>query len=64
MDTIFALGTGAGRAAIAVIRLSGARVADVLVELTGALPPPRLARLATLRDPATGEPLSKSTAVT
>lgn len=63
MDTIFALGTGAGRAAIAVIRLSGARVADVLVELTGALPPPRLARLVTLRDPATAEPLDQGLAL-
>jgi tRNA modification GTPase len=63
MDTIFALGTGAGRAAIAVIRLSGARVADVLVELTGALPSPRLASLVTLRDPATAEPLDQGLAL-
>lgn len=63
MDTIFALGTGAGRAAIAVIRLSGPAVANVLMELTGALPAARLAGLVTLRDPATGEALDQGLAL-
>ncbi|GLI91263.1 tRNA uridine-5-carboxymethylaminomethyl(34) synthesis GTPase MnmE [Methylocystis echinoides] len=59
MATIFASGTGAGRAAIAVIRISGPAVRDLLTGLAGALPSPRLARLATLRDPATGEALDQ-----
>lgn len=59
MATIFASGTGAGRAAIAVIRVSGPAVPDLLTGLAGALPSPRLARLATLRDPATGEALDQ-----
>lgn len=63
MASIFAPGTGPGRAAIAVIRLSGPAIPDLLVAMTGALPSPRLARLATLRDPATGEALDQGLAL-
>lgn len=59
MDTIFALGTGPGRAAIAVIRLSGQAVQQVLTDFTGGVPDPRVLRLATLRDPANGAELDR-----
>jgi tRNA modification GTPase len=50
-DTIVALASGAGRAAVAVIRVSGPRARDVLEALGGALPAPRHATLHKLRDP-------------
>jgi tRNA modification GTPase len=46
--TIYALSSGAGRAGIAVVRLSGSATAEVLRVLTGAIPPPRLAQLRTI----------------
>lgn len=54
-DTIFALASGAGRSAIAVIRVSGPKARDMLIALASKLPPPRAARLATLMDDGTGE---------
>jgi tRNA modification GTPase len=52
-DTIFALASGVGIAAIAVIRLSGPAVDAVLLRLVGApLPPPRRAVLRDLKDEA------------
>jgi tRNA modification GTPase len=57
VDTIFALGSGAGRAAIAVIRVSGPAVSNVLTEFAGAVPQGRRARFAEIRDPANGEVL-------
>ena len=54
-ETIFALSSGAGMAAVAVIRISGARAADALRVLSGCdLPPARKAVLRRLRDPADG----------
>ncbi|HET6183476.1 MAG TPA: tRNA uridine-5-carboxymethylaminomethyl(34) synthesis GTPase MnmE [Acetobacteraceae bacterium] len=50
-DTIFALASGAGRAAIAVFRLSGPATAGVLRTVCGRLPRPRVASLRALRDP-------------
>jgi tRNA modification GTPase len=50
-NTIFALATARGRAAIAVVRLSGPEAGQALKALAGALPPPRRARLAPLYDP-------------
>jgi len=44
-DTIVAPASGAGLAAIAVIRISGARTRDVLDALCGGAPPPRHASL-------------------
>ncbi len=58
--TIFAKASGAGRAAIAVIRLSGPASAEALRRLTGRLPEPRIATLLTLRDPSTGDPLDRA----
>ncbi|KAF2991886.1 tRNA uridine-5-carboxymethylaminomethyl(34) synthesis GTPase MnmE [Methylocystis sp. MJC1] len=59
METIFALGTGPGRAAIAVIRLSGPTVQQVLIDFTGAVSEPRAVRLTALRDPENGEELDQ-----
>jgi tRNA modification GTPase len=63
-DTIFAPASGAGRAAIAVIRISGPRCAAALVALApGKAFPDRVATLATLRDPASGETLDRALVV-
>ena len=48
-DTIFALATAPGRAAVAVVRLSGPRSAEALRNLSGSLPTPRRAVLRRLR---------------
>lgn len=49
-DTIFAVASGAGQAAIAVLRLSGPDSRGVLEALCGRVPPPRRASLRRLRD--------------
>ena len=49
-DTIFALATAPGRAAVAVLRISGPRTAEVVRGVAGSLPPPREARLRRLKD--------------
>jgi tRNA modification GTPase len=54
-DTIFAPATAAGRAAIAVLRLSGPESRHAVSVLTGSVPPPRFARRTRFLDPATGE---------
>jgi tRNA modification GTPase len=48
-ETIFALSSGRGPAAIAVVRISGARAGDALKTLTGKIPEPRKAELARIR---------------
>ncbi|MBL6078019.1 tRNA uridine-5-carboxymethylaminomethyl(34) synthesis GTPase MnmE [Belnapia sp. T18] len=48
-DVIFALASGAGRAAVAVLRLSGPGTGAVVQALAGRLPPPRHASLRRLR---------------
>lgn len=53
--TIFALASGAGRAGVAVIRVSGPQAGSALSALAGLLPGPRVATLRTLR--SSGEPL-------
>ncbi len=55
-DTIFAVASGAGRAAIAVVRLSGPQAHAAVAALAGRVPEPRRATLVRLRDPA-GETL-------
>ncbi len=62
-DTIFALGTGPGRAAIAVIRISGPGAGEAVKALAGKLPAPRQASFAILRDPETGEMLDRGIAL-
>jgi tRNA modification GTPase len=49
-DTIFALATAPGRAAVAVVRLSGPGTRAVLRAIGGRVPKPRLAALRTLTD--------------
>ena len=49
-DTIFAPATAAGRAAVAVVRLSGPRSGAAVRALAGVLPPPRQATVRSLRD--------------
>ena len=49
-DTIFAVASGAGQAAVAVLRLSGPHAGAVLDALAGRRPVPRLAALRPLRD--------------
>lgn len=49
-DTIFAPATAPGRAALAVVRVSGARAGEAVRALAGRLPPPRRASLGKLKD--------------
>lgn len=49
-DTIFAPATAPGRAALAVVRLSGPAAGEAVKALAGALPAPRRASLRRLRD--------------
>lgn len=49
-DTIYAPATAAGRAAVAVVRVSGPRTRDAVSELAGGVPPARRAVVRTLRD--------------
>jgi len=60
-ETLFALASASGRAAIAVWRLSGPGVAEGIRVLTGKAPPvPRRASLRRLTDPATGEAIDQA----
>ena len=52
-STIFALSSGRGPAAIAVVRISGPRAGAALKALTGKIPSPRQAALGRVRDPQT-----------
>ena len=58
-DTVFALASGAGRAAIAIVRISGPDSAAVLTAMCGTLPFPRRAVVRALRD-AEGELLDRA----
>jgi tRNA modification GTPase len=62
-DTIFALATAPGRAAIAVVRLSGPDSRHALIALAGAVPPPRYVGLRTLRRPGSGDRLDQALTV-
>ncbi|MGH6935333.1 MAG: tRNA uridine-5-carboxymethylaminomethyl(34) synthesis GTPase MnmE, partial [Methylocella sp.] len=53
-DTIFAIASGAGRAAIAVLRVSGPATRRAVESVAGKLPEPRKATLSVFRDPASG----------
>lgn len=59
-ETIFAQSSGAGRAAVAVVRLSGPAVSSVIERLAGSLPPPRTFTLRDLRDPVSGDELDRA----
>jgi len=58
-DTICALASGPGRAAIAVIRVSGPAAGEALRALCGTLPDARHATLRQIRDPRSGEALDR-----
>jgi len=62
-STIVALATAPGRAGIAVLRLSGPAAGAALAACAGAVPPPRLARRARFRDPASGEAIDEGLAL-
>lgn len=53
--TIFALSSGGGRSGVAVIRVSGYGVRDIVRRFAGSVPRPRRATLRQLRDPSSGE---------
>ena len=57
--TIFAVASGAGRAAISVLRISGPNAGEAVRLLSGPLPPPRYARLSALKDPESHEILDR-----
>jgi len=58
-DTIFALSSGQGRAGIAIIRLSGAKVGMAFRKLCGRVPEARRASVMTVRDPQDGGVIDK-----
>lgn len=58
-ETIYALASGVGRAAIAILRLSGPGTKEVVKVIAGKRPEGRRAELRTFRDPATGDALDK-----
>jgi tRNA modification GTPase len=62
-DTIFALSSGRGPAAIAVVRISGPQAGEALRALIGRVPEPRRAALARVRDPASGEVIDQGLAL-
>jgi tRNA modification GTPase len=59
-DTIFAAASGFGRAAIAVIRISGPRTRSILETIAGAVPEPRRLALRHLTEPGTGAVLDQA----
>lgn len=59
-DTIYAISSGAGRAGIAVMRLSGPCAGEVVAGMTGSLPAARRASVRVVRDPRSGEVLDQA----
>ncbi|WP_022727890.1 tRNA uridine-5-carboxymethylaminomethyl(34) synthesis GTPase MnmE [Fodinicurvata sediminis] len=59
-NTIYALSSGRGRSAVAVVRLSGPACGPVLDRLCGVRPPAREARVRSVRDPVSGEILDRT----
>jgi len=62
-DTIFALSSGAGRAAIAVVRISGPAARSVWAAMLAIDILPRRARYGVVRDPNSGEALDRCLAL-
>jgi len=62
-ETIFALASGVGRAAIAVLRVSGPRASIVMREMAGVMPAAREARYVQLRDTRGGNALDRCLAL-
>jgi tRNA modification GTPase len=61
--TIFSLSSGRPPAAIAVVRISGARAGDALKSLIGKIPAPRHGTLARVCDPRSGEIIDEALAL-
>lgn len=59
-DTIYALSSAPGRAALAVVRISGPAAAAALDAIAGSRPSPRKTTLRTLHHPLTGEPIDQA----
>ncbi|MEP2987938.1 MAG: tRNA uridine-5-carboxymethylaminomethyl(34) synthesis GTPase MnmE [Parasphingorhabdus sp.] len=59
-ETIFALSSGQAPAAIGIIRISGAKASQSLIELTGNLPDPRIGSLRKITKPVSGELLDEA----
>jgi tRNA modification GTPase len=59
-DTIFAIASGHGRAAVCLIRISGRKSRAIMERMAGGVPEPRRAVVRTLKHPATGEPLDQA----
>ncbi len=57
--TIVALSSGAGRAGVAVVRVSGTGARAIVERLAGTLPEPRKASLRTLRRPGSGDVIDR-----
>lgn len=62
-DTIFAPATAPGRAALAIVRISGPRALVALRDLAGDVPPARRLSLRVLRDSSRGETLDEAMVV-
>ncbi|HEV8680555.1 MAG TPA: tRNA uridine-5-carboxymethylaminomethyl(34) synthesis GTPase MnmE, partial [Stellaceae bacterium] len=62
-DTVYAPATAPGRAAIAIVRMSGPEAGPALDALIGKRPPPRMARHVRVRDPKSGEALDDGLAL-
>lgn len=62
-ETIVALSTGQGRAALAIVRLSGPHVRFVIETMLDRAPKPRMATLVALRDPPTGDLIDRCVAL-
>lgn len=65
VDTIYALATGAGRAGIAVVRVSGPQALESLRALCGSasLPQARHTKLVTLKNPETGQIIDEAVVI-
>src|SRR5450755_864706 len=61
--TIFALSSGSGPAAIAVVRISGPGAGEALKALSGKIPAPRQAALARIRDPQSNDIIDEGLAL-
>uniref|UniRef100_A0A2C9JX55 TrmE-type G domain-containing protein n=2 Tax=Biomphalaria glabrata TaxID=6526 RepID=A0A2C9JX55_BIOGL len=59
-DTIYALSSGSGKCAVAVIRISGAQTRVAMEKMCGGLTKPRIANLRKLQDPNTKEDIDKA----
>jgi tRNA modification GTPase len=54
-DTIYALSSGGLPTGVAILRISGPAARVALETMSGRIPKPRMASLACLRDPQTGD---------